>query len=35
MFYGVYDSHPGSWSQKTNADEELAAEFTEWLGYGK
>lgn len=35
MFYGVYDNHPGSWAQKTNADEKLAAEFTEWLGYGR
>ncbi len=35
MFYGVYDNHPGSWSLKTIADEELAAEFTEWLGYGR
>ncbi len=35
MYYGVYDNHPGSWTNKTKADEKLASEFTEWLGYGK
>jgi hypothetical protein len=35
MYYGVYDNHSGSWSQKTKTDEKLASEFTEWLGYGK
>jgi hypothetical protein len=35
MYYGVYDNHPGTWAQKTIADEYLAVEFTEWLGYGK
>lgn len=35
MFYGVYDNHYGSWTCKTEADEILAVEFTEWLGYGK
>lgn len=35
MFYGVYDNHSGSWSRKTEADERLATEFTEWLGYGR
>jgi hypothetical protein len=35
MYYGVYDSHPGDWSAKTAADEKLAQDFTEWLGYGR
>lgn len=35
MYYGIYDNHPGNWSQKTAADERLAVEFTEWLGYGR
>lgn len=34
MYYGVYMSHPGSWSEKTMADENLAKSFTLWLGYG-
>jgi hypothetical protein len=33
MFYGVYDNHPGNWGQKTERDERLAKEFTNWLGY--
>lgn len=35
MHYGVYDNHPGSWQEKTEADERYAVEFTEWLGYGR
>lgn len=35
MYYGVYDAHPGSLQQKTDADEILAEEFTDGLGYGK
>lgn len=35
MFYGIYDAHPGSWESKAAADEKLAVEFTEWLGYGR
>lgn len=35
MYYGVYDNHPGDYSEKTNKDEGLAQEFTEWLGYGR
>lgn len=35
MYYGVYDNHPGNWGEKTAADEKLAENFTEWLGYGR
>jgi hypothetical protein len=35
MYYGIYDNHPGNWSEKTLADEILAEEFTEWIGYGR
>lgn len=35
MHYGVYDNHPGTWMEKTEADERCAQEFTEWLGYGR
>jgi len=35
MYYGVYDNHPGPLSAKTNADEVLAQDFTEALGYGR
>lgn len=35
MYYGVYDNHPGGWPEKTAADERLAQDFTEWLGYGR
>ena len=35
MYYGVYDNHPGGWAAKTAADEVLAQDFTEWLGYGR
>jgi len=35
MFYGVYNSHPGSWSDKTAADDRLAYAFTDALGYGR
>jgi hypothetical protein len=35
MYYGVYDNHPGNWAAKTAADEVLAQDFTEWLGYGR
>jgi hypothetical protein len=35
MYYGVYDNHGGTYAQKTAADERLAVEFTEWLGYGR
>lgn len=35
MFYGIYDNHHGSWVRKTEIDEILAQEFTEWLGYGR
>jgi len=35
MYYGVYNNHPGNWTAKTAADEVLAQDFTEWLGYGR
>jgi hypothetical protein len=35
MFYGVYENHPGTLSDKSRADEILAQEFTVWLGYGR
>lgn len=33
MFYGVFENHKGSLVDKRNTDEELAEEFTSWLGY--
>jgi hypothetical protein len=35
MYYGIYESHVGSWGEKTAADDKLAYEFTETLGYGR
>jgi hypothetical protein len=33
MYYGLYDSHPGSWDDQTQADEVLAQAFTRYMGY--
>lgn len=35
MFYGIFDRHPGDWTEKAAADDRLAADFTDWLGYGR
>ncbi|HOU92444.1 MAG TPA: hypothetical protein PLU22_15430 [Polyangiaceae bacterium] len=35
MFYGIFDRHPGDWTEQAAADDRLAADFTAWLGYGR
>lgn len=35
IYYGLYDLYPGSTNDKVTNNEELAIEFTEWLGYGR
>jgi len=35
MHYGVYNSHPGGYGEKSQADEVLAEDFTDWLGHGR